>query len=375
MIPPPLPFVGIDDFAFKKRHRYGTLFIDLQTHKPVDVLKTREAAEVTEWLREHPAIELITRDGSKAYASAVTAASPDILQVSDRWHLLHQLFEAVKKTVYGLLPAKWAPPQSAEQDAGQERKEVPPRKSEANRIRNEEKRWKRIIEVQSLSREGYTKAAIQRKLNISSGTVYADLRQTERPNHQRASPFDRFHPLIRSLVQAEQTVKEIEAACRAAGYQGSLSTLNALVASEKRRIRQNKPAAISVRQKVIRLFWEFKESRHQERLHGLHPALSEAFPQLNQLNELVGSFRELFREKETDKLAEWMERHKRCDFPFIQSFIEGVRQDLSAVELSIKEPWSNGPMEGQVNRLKTIKQMMYGRAGFQVLRNRILYQW
>ncbi|AQQ54199.1 transposase [Planococcus lenghuensis] len=84
-----LPFVDIDDFAFKKRFTYGTLFIDLLTHEPMDMLEIREPIQVIEWLQKHPPIELITRDGSKLYAVAVKEASPNILQVADRWHLLH----------------------------------------------------------------------------------------------------------------------------------------------------------------------------------------------------------------------------------------------------------------------------------------------
>lgn len=70
-----------------------------------------------------------------------------------------------------------------------------------------------------------------------------------------------------------------------------------------------------------------------------------------------------------------MEPHEHYNYLFIQLFFKGIRQDLRAVELSIKMRWNNDLMEGQINRLKTIKRMMCGRAVFQVLRNRILYQW
>lgn len=375
MTPHPLPFVGIDDFAFKKRFTYGTLFINLETHKPVDMLDTREATDVTEWLCKYPAIKLITRDGSKTYAGAVTEASPAILQVADRWHLLRQLFESTKKSIYSVLPAKWCPPSPNEPDANEEELSRPVRKSDVSRIKNEEKRWERIKEVQALFQEGYSIAAIQRKLGISRGTIYADLRQTDKPTHQRTSTFGRFRPLIRSLIQEERAVEQIETFCRTQGYQGSLSTLNALVAGERRELRKKKPATISVRQKVLHIIWDFKIGKHRDRIGKLHPALPEMFPQLIQLDELVHSFRELFREKASENLAEWIEQYKQCDFPLVQSFIEGIRQDFTAVQASIEEPWSNGPMEGQINRLKTIKRMMYGRASFHILRNRVLYQW
>lgn len=289
--------MGIDDFAFKKRFAYSTLFIDLQTHKPVDLLNTRQPEGVTKWLETYPAIELITRDGSKTYAAAVTEASLDIVQVADRWHLLHQLFEAVKKTIYRLVPAKWTPPSRKESVVPTVKADLPLRKSEVQRIQNEEKRWTRIQEVHSLYQEGYSITVIARKLHLSRGTVYADLRQTEKSNHQRASPYDRFRLLIRSLIQEEQTVKKIEDACRAEGYQGSLSTLNALVAEVRREVRQKKSAAISLRQKVIHVIWDFKKGNHRERLHELHPALLKTFPQLKKLDELVHSFRKLFNEK------------------------------------------------------------------------------
>ncbi|ANU11973.1 transposase of ISMdi2, ISL3 family protein [Planococcus antarcticus DSM 14505] len=170
-------------------------------------------------------------------------------------------------------------------------------------------------------------------------------------------------------------MKQIETACRAEGYCGSLGTLNNLVAEERRQARQSKPAMLSIRQKVIRVIWDFEKGNHRGRVHKLHPNLLETFPQLMKLDELVHSFRELFNKKKAENLMDWIATYKQVDFSFVQSFIQGVIQDLSAVKLSIEEPWSNGPVEGQVNRLKTIKRMMYGRAGFQVLKNRVLYQW
>ncbi|MBE1557204.1 transposase, partial [Sporosarcina limicola] len=94
-----------------------------------------------------------------------------------------------------------------------------------------------------------------------------------------------------------------------------------------------------------------------------------------ELDELVQKFRNLFTEKKSEKLVDWLEEYEQMDYSFIQAFIRGVQQDMSAVMLSIQEPWSNGPVEGHVNRLKTIKRMMYGRAGFQVLKNRVLYEF
>lgn len=363
----------MDDFAFKKRMTYGTIFIDLQTNKPMDLLYTRSQTPVTGWLKNHPEIKLITRDGSKTYAKAVTEASSTILQVGDRWHILHQLFEAFKKTIFNLIPAKWTPIPT-DKTVIKEDKEKHIRKSDYQRVQNEAKRWARIQHVQALYEKGYTIAAIKKKLKISRGTIYADLRQTEKPNHQRASPYQQFGPFIQTLLQENKNGNQIEEACRSEGYIGSRSTLNTMIAKERSNIVGNQPKTFSFRQKIIQVIWDFKKGDHIERIHQLHPGLLEIFPNIKELDEIVQTFRNLFVEKKTESLMDWLEKYERTEYPFLQAFIRGIQQDISAVMLSIQELWSNSPVEGHVNRLKTIKRMMYGRAGFQVLKNRVLYQ-
>lgn len=339
------------------------------------MLDRRQPADVTEWLQKYPAIELITRDGSKLYAAAVKAASPAILQVADRWHLLHQLFEALKNTVGTLLPAKWVPPGTAESVSNQNVVTIKLRKHEQKRIQNQDKKWSRIQRVQSLYKEGYSKVDIQRLLGISFATIVKYLNYTEKPETQRTSAFQEFRPLIRSLILEKRSSESIEKACRSDGYTGSVSTLNNMISEERKQAKKGKPVAISVRQKVIRILWDVEKEKHLERIDNLHSELLKTFPQIIELDELVHSFRELFKEKKVENLMDWLENPQLANFSFIQSFAKGILQDLNAVKLSIEKTWSNGPTEGQINRLKTIKRMMYGRAGFQVLRNRVLYQW
>nr|WP_238532178.1 transposase [Planococcus antarcticus] len=148
-----------------------------------------------------------------------------------------------------------------------------------------------------------------------------------------------------------------------------------MISEERKQAKKGKPVAISVRQKVIRILWDVEKEKHLERIDNLHSELLKTFPQIIELDELVHLFRELFKEKKVENLMDWLENPQLANFSFIQSFAKGILQDLNAVKLSIEKTWSNGPTEGQINRLKTIKRMMYGRAGFQVLRNRVLYQW
>jgi len=86
--------LGIDDWAWRKGHRYGTILCDLERGKVVDLLPDRSAESTAEWLRAHPGTEIVSRDRASLYAQAATTATPQAMQVADRWHLLHNLTEA-----------------------------------------------------------------------------------------------------------------------------------------------------------------------------------------------------------------------------------------------------------------------------------------
>ncbi len=86
--------LGIDDWAWKKRHRYGTILCDLEAGTVIDLLPDRESETVAAWLREHPGTQIVSRDRASTYAEAARRAAPEAIQMADRWHLLSNLSEA-----------------------------------------------------------------------------------------------------------------------------------------------------------------------------------------------------------------------------------------------------------------------------------------
>ena len=97
--------VGIDDWAFAKGRRYGTILVDLERGVPLDLLPDRTAATLAAWLKAHPSIEVITRDRFSDYALAVSQVYPAIPQIADRWHLLKNLRETLERCSGGSMNA------------------------------------------------------------------------------------------------------------------------------------------------------------------------------------------------------------------------------------------------------------------------------
>src|SRR5438132_6496837 len=102
--------IGIDDWAYRKGRRYGTIVVDLERGCPVDLLEDRSAETVAAWLRAHPEVTVVARDRADAYASGVTQGAPNAVQVADRWHLLKNLREAVEVELCQRPSLPWAPP-------------------------------------------------------------------------------------------------------------------------------------------------------------------------------------------------------------------------------------------------------------------------
>ena len=401
----PLPTaVGIDDWAFRRGRRYGTMIVDLERHEVIDLLEGREAGAVRAWLEHHPQIRIIARDRGGAYAEAAAKGAPQAVQVADRWHLMHNLAGALeefllhKKKV--LREAARTETQSPEKDyatsfsAGSLTPNRP-RIWYEKQLGASRKRHERIVEqwrnIRRLHLAGADVHDIAKRLGVSRETVYRYRRMEEPPEpvrfRHKKRVLDPYVPyLLKRWGEGCRNGTKLYREIREQGYAYGASNVARLVAELRRAglgsggsandrtqggVVLPEKASVPTARKAAALFLKRREKLTVEqdafldRLCTLDEASADAY-RLTQL------FAKMVRELEGEKLDQWLKEADASEAEVMSRFAKGLNKDLSAVRAGLTEIWSNGPVEGFIHKLKLIKRSMYGRASFRLLRSRVL---
>jgi len=350
--------LGVDDFALRRGHVYATVLIDAETGDRVDVVAGRTAEVLEAWLREHPGVQVVCRDGSGAYVEAVRRVLPGAIQAGDRWHLWHGLAEAVMKEV-AAHSSCWA-------SAG------PPLK-EGSQAQTTAERWR---QVHDLLDRGTGLLECSRRLGLSLNTVKRYARAAEpgwmicAPKY-RATLVDPYRDHLRARRAEDPAVPvwRLLAEIREMGYPGSMNLLYRYITQG--RVEADRPH-LSPR-RVARLLLTRPDALSNGQ-RSLLAGLTAACPEMTSLATLVRSFAALLRPGPANeaRLKDWAETARVCDLPNIHAFTRGLDLDIGAAIASVTLPFHNGRTEGVNTKTKMIKRQMYGRAGFTLLRHRIL---
>lgn len=395
--------LGVDDFAFRKGRTYGTVLVDLEQHQPIDLLPDRTADTLEQWLYAHPGVEVISRDRAGAYAEGATRGAPQAIQVADRFHLVHNLREALQRVLdrqqsalkaASTPPAVPSPPDPLPATNGSGAPAAAPTRVEQDQAVRRARRHARYDAVRALANEGLGIRAIAREVHLSRDTIRRFLAAGTFPERARPRPqpsiLDAYIPYMRTRWLAGcdngmQLWREIDAQ----GYTGSRALVARWVAQQRgvlptapgrvatRRGRRPAPPRpqpsvrpISARRAawlLVRCPTELTDAEQGtlRRLLDASSAAASAYP-------LAQAFGLMVRERRGAALDEWLHAAAASGVPELHSFVAGVRRDLAAVRAGLTLDVSQGQVEGQVNRLKLIKRSMYGRANFDLLRQRVL---
>lgn len=378
--------LGVDDFALRRGHVYGTVLVNVDTRRPIDVLADREADTFADWLRDHPGTEVICRDRAGAYAEAAERGAPNAVQVADRWHLWHNLAEHVEKTVaahHGCLrqPDESPPEAPAEPDSAVDPAEAA-ETAQAERIDNSAlvTRTKgRYEAVQALKAQGKGIKAIMRELELAKETVRRFYRASgveellAKPRAGRPSVLDEFKPYLHDRWNAGVTnASTLFGEITEQGYRGSRGTVATYLAPFRAlgAAPPSKPTVPKARHISSWMLRHPDELDTDEQLR-LKQVLTTC-PHLDMTAAHVGAFAHMLTGRHGELLDKWMAAVDADDLPHLHRFVTGLRRDYDAVRNGLTLPHSSGSVEGNVNRIKMIKRQMYGRAGFDLLRKRIL---
>ncbi|GGU48788.1 hypothetical protein GCM10010289_81640 [Streptomyces violascens] len=365
--------LGVDEFAFRKGCTYGTILVDVEAGTVVDVLPDRTSETFAAWLREHPGAEIICRDRASAYTRAVREAAPGALEVADRWHLLQNLSAAVEKTCHQhrLCLRKRADEEPGEKPPEPKPVNLPPPGLPSTQMI--ERTRHRYTDIHRLVDAGWTISAIARRLNLDRKTVRrfrdTDLDELLASAHHRRptgvlEPFKAYlnARFLNTSGQVSGTRLFLE--IRERGYQGSRVVvrrhLAALREGTAEPVRADIPSPRKITSWIMRPRETLTESQEERLLQ-----VRLACPDIARACDLGRTFSDLVRHKRGHLLTQWI-RQAEQDAPKPMSGFAGfLRRDLDAVTAGLTLPWSSGVVEGHVNRVKTLKRAMYGRASFE----------
>ena len=404
--------VGVDDWAVRKGRTYGSIIVDLERRRVLDLLPDRSAGTLAEWLQRHPGVEMVARDRSTEYARGITLGAPGAVQVADRWHLLANMRQAVERWLGGAHARLRQLPQMP----GHEAINVPGKRAKAfsrtgadvdARAAARGRRLTLYEEVRRRHLAGEPLLAISQAMRLARGTVRKYARAEEFPVHAvgrlRPSIIDQHIAWLEAQVAAgHENAASLWRDLRALGFPGTARQVRRWLSEQRTGHARNTPhkwrrreptnpdavrtvsvALLSPRQLSWLLVQPSDTLSAADAADAAVAARVEQDPDTTVVAGLARRFTALIRRcgvgrrtaADADPIAElasWLIDAQACGVRALTTFAAGIAQDAAAVNAALTTPWSSGQAEGQITRLKLLKRQSYGRARLDLLRHRVL---
>jgi transposase len=375
--------------AIRKGKTYATIIVDLQTRRPVELLADAQAKTVEAWFKEHPEVKIVSRDRDTVFAEAARKGAPQAVQVADRWHLLKNLGDAVKRMleVHSEGLKATAAAILDEPALQQEKTAADPESTPVAEAELTTKSALQHKKVKELAAKGWSILKIARHLRMHRQTVKKYTLLEKLPKKQYSKDFgpkrslsnEQVLYLAKRWTESEATPKQLWQELKEKGYTGSPASVYRATThfppkdktSLQQAVREAVPP-LSARQALWLLVKpEDQLSQKKQKILGLllehHPQAQESYP-------LIECFTAMVKDRRAEKLDEWIQLAKQSSITQLEQFAKGLERDYQAVKSGLSMKWSNGQVEGQINRLKLIKRQGYGRAKLDLLKKRVFYK-
>ena len=361
-----LNVIGIDDWAWRRNHSYGTIVCDLERRRPVTLLPDREQATTAAWLGQHREITVIARDRGGGYGEAAARALPHAVQVADRWHLMENasraFLDAVRKSMQQIRTAIGATTID------------PGLLTAAERIQYEGylRREETNAAILALATEGVPIREIVRRLGHSRKLVRHVVRGERHDVFRvRQSSLDVHLPwLDAQWSSGRRNGADLWRRLNQQGFRGSLRVVTEWATRRRgaeRADAENLQRIPSAR--TIARLMTIGRDRLSKAETVTIAAIENGLPRLVEARELIALFHAMVRKTAPADLDSWIARARTS---LVASLASGVAKDQAAVRAAILLPWSNGQTEGQITKLKLVKRQMYGRGKIDLLQARLI---
>lgn len=366
--PPVTPptVIGIDDWAWRRNQRYGTIICDLERRRPISLLPDREPATAQSWLTGQPQITIVARDRGGAYARAAAKALPDAVQVADRWHLMENasgaFLDAVRKSMRHIRRAVGAMTINPDLLTAAERLQY------EGYLHREDTN----AAIFGLAKEGIAIKEIVRRTGHSRGLVRRVLRG-ERTDifRTRETSLEPWLPwLDQQWAAGRHNGSALWRSLQKQGFRGSLRVVTEWATRRRRaeKIDADTLHRVPSARTIARMLTIRRDDLSKSETVTV-AAVETGVPSLIEAREIVEGFHAMIRRKAEADLDPWIERAR---VSLVASFANGVVKDIAAVRAAIVSQWSNGQTEGQITKLKLVKRQMYGRGKLDLLQARLI---
>ncbi|MBO0904046.1 ISL3 family transposase [Jiella sonneratiae] len=378
--------VGIDEWAWRRGRRYGTMIVDLERNEIIDLLPDRDAKTLAAWLKERPTIEVIARDRAEVFAEGIRGGAPGARQVVDRWHLLCNVsavfqvaVSAHHRQIKEIADAvRTAERQAAHRDSVTRRM---PTAAERESQARHAPRAEKYAEMMLLLAAGTSQAAVSRTLGLDRKTVRRWIRQSGPPRWRKPKRAKAIDPYRAYLEQRwQEGCRNGAELGRELARQGA--DIRPRIVRDWATCRRREGAdRLDAEQGPNGRRWRPPSTNRTTRLLQCDPGklagedrrfvddIRQEIPELSAVVELIGRLTRLLRCQSDESLLDWF---KDAAGTPLARFAATLSRDADAVAAAIELPWTTSPVEGQISRLKMVKRTMYGRAGFDLLRQRVL---